>query len=375
MKRSESTRCEWHRLPSAAGRQLSLFPPAHPRNRSSWAAICLTLLPLLLSGCAWWTNKIALMRQGDPTFGPRVQCRVPPHPTAEELVDYLNQNVERVQAWRASRVRLRANNIPLTADIAVEKERRLRIVVNSVAGNELDLGSNQDVFWFWAKRQQPAAVLYANHEQLDVVRETLQIPFEPGWLMEALGVAPIPLEGTSIESAGPNLSRLTSSHVNAHGRPMRKVITVDTCHGRIMEHSIWDASGRRIAHAQFTKHRLDPATGVILAHGIRIEWPQADITLVMDLGQVEVNPIGMPTKIFDMPHMPGYPVMNLEDVALNRGNSPARRSQFAAESAAGLVEEMNEDLNAEAAAEESPVRQSANRDDDEIDWELPEERR
>jgi len=226
-------------------------------------------------------------------------------------------------------VKLRANHIPLSADIAVEKNRHLRIVVNSVAGNELDIGCNSDVFWFWAKRQEPAAVMYASHDQIDLVRETLQIPFEPDWLMEALGVAEISSEGVSLEQLPGNskTAKLVSQHTTAEGRQIRKSITVDTCHGRVLEHSIWDANGRRIAYAEFSNHRLDPASGVVLAHHIRLEWPQAEISLAMDLGQVEVNPVGLPERIWDMPHMPGYPVMNLQDLAERQGRRPVRQAE------------------------------------------------
>src|SRR5262249_13984212 len=108
------------------------------------------------------------------------------------------------------------SGIRLMADIAVEKNRHLRIVVSSMGGNELDLGCNDDVFWFWAKRSPDRAVMYANHEQIDLVRDTLQIPFEPDWLMEALGVAAIPMEGTTLEPVGNKTSRLVSNHVLAN---------------------------------------------------------------------------------------------------------------------------------------------------------------
>lgn len=292
--------------------------------RTPHSALLLALL-LLTPGCAWmrWNQRGEMA-----SFGPKVPCRVPPHATAEELVTYLNQNVDKLQGWRASRVSLRANGIRLSADIAVEKSRHLRIVVNSVAGNELDLGCNDDVFWFWAKRSPDRAVMYASHEELDLVRDTLQIPFEPDMLMEALGVAAIPLEGTTLEPGGNRTSRLISNHVLANGKTIRKVITVDTCHGRVLEHSVWDASGRRIAHATFSNHRLDPESGVILAHHIQLEWPQAEVSLAMDLGHVEVNPVGMPEQIWQMPSMPGYPVKNLRDVAMQRGGPQQRPSQL-----------------------------------------------
>jgi hypothetical protein len=296
----------------------------------------LVVVPMAVPGCAWtrWS------RQNDPlAFSRKTPCRLPANPTVDDLVLAVNDNVERLNGWRASRVKLRASQMPvsLEADLAVEKGRHLRLVVRHAlgGGDELDLGCNDDIFWFWARRQKPAAVMYAAHDQIDLVRDNLQIPFEPDWLMEALGVAPIPSDGLTLEPiAGMQAARLVSHHAGANGRNIRKAITVDTCHGRVLEHSVWDsATGVRLAHAEFSNHRIDPASGVVLARHIRLEWPQADLSLSMDLGQVEINPTSLPERIWDMPHPPGCPVMNLEDFAADgrpRRVQPARRTQASA---------------------------------------------
>ncbi|MFO0919983.1 MAG: hypothetical protein U0872_16945, partial [Planctomycetaceae bacterium] len=144
-------------------------PGATPSGRRKFLLGIVLATGLLSStGCAWsrWGK-----RQDDSAFGRKVPCRLPPDATAEDYVDYVNQNVNRLEGWRASGVKLRANNMPqLDALIAVEKANHLRIIVSSFTGNEVDLGCNEDVFWFWAKRQQPAAVMYAKHDQLDTVR-------------------------------------------------------------------------------------------------------------------------------------------------------------------------------------------------------------
>ncbi len=295
----------------------------------SWL-IGIVLLSFALPGCAWTRFNL----RGDPTaFGPRIPCKIPANPTAEELVQVVNQNVDRLQAWRAGRVKLRANHMPLTleADLAVEKGRHLRLVVRHAlgGGDELDLGCNDDIFWFWARRQKPSAVMYASHDQLDLVRDNLQIPFEPDWLMEALGVAPVSPEGLTLEtiSGSRSAARLVSQHELANGRKIRKAITVDTCHGRVLEHSLWDlATGVRLAHAEFSNHRVDPTTGVVMAHHIQLDWPQADLSLALDLGPVEINPAALPERIWDMPHPPGYPVMNLEDLAARSAPGVVRQA-------------------------------------------------
>lgn len=279
------------------------------------------VLLLFTPGCAW-------MRLGQKAeysaFGPKSPCRVPPHATAEELVDFLNQNVDKLDGWQARHVKLRYNKMPLDAMITVAKGRKLRIQVMSMVGSEMDLGSNEEVFWFWAKRAPEPAVMYASHEQLDLVRETLQIPFEPNWLLEAMGVEYLPPEGTTLEPVNEQASRLVSYHALPNGRKIRKAITVDTCHGRVLEHSVWDAANRRIAHATFSHHRLDPETGVVLPQRIHLNWEQADVSLVMDLGKVDINPTALPDSLWQMPTSREYPLLNLEDLAYQHAGKRPR---------------------------------------------------
>ena len=57
----------------------------------------------------------------------------------------------------------------------------------TVFGPEVDLGSNDQLFWFWIKRNQPPAVYVCRHDQFPTSRARQMIPIDPNWLVEALG--------------------------------------------------------------------------------------------------------------------------------------------------------------------------------------------
>lgn len=263
-----------------------------------------------VSGCVGFRG-FGLRYGGDPLAGAS-RPRWADDPQVEEVVDHLNRNVEKLQAWRADSIKIRANNMPLSGTLAVERGRHLRLVVNSIAGNEVDLGSNDDLFWIWAKRMPPPEYIYCRHEQADQVRQAMGIPFEPDWLMQALGVAPISTDNTKLEIE-PRLkqARLVQHVTSAHGRPLRKVVLVDLRRGVILEHSIYDFNGRMIATARLDDHQLDRATGVVLPRRVKLDWPQNEMSLVMNLGHVEVNPRSIPSQIWDMPPMQGYQMVDL----------------------------------------------------------------
>ena len=76
------------------------------------------------------------------------------------------------------------------ANIALERPRRFRLRADTmITGPEVDLGSNDELFWFWVRRSPEPAVYFCRHDQFSssVARQVL--PVEPEWLIDALGVA------------------------------------------------------------------------------------------------------------------------------------------------------------------------------------------
>ncbi|MDB5347642.1 MAG: hypothetical protein JWP89_6019 [Schlesneria sp.] len=300
--------------------------PATPK-RSAWTTVaaarkavlrsaCLVLVgtaPLIgctgLVGCAG-LGSFRLRQPNHLAAVPRP--RFSEDPQLEEVVDHLNRNVDKLHSWQAHKVQIRANNMPgLSGSLVVEEGQHLRMLVNSLAGHEVDMGSNNDVFWIWAKRMEPSYV-FCRHEQIDVARQSLGIPFEPQWLMQALGVAPIETEGLTmqIDPTGQR-ARLVQPLLTAHGQPLQKVMVVDLVHGVITEHCIQDSRGQKIAVARLDDFRRDKASGAVLPHRVKLDWPQNQMSLVMNMGEVEINPTSIPSQIWDMPTMRGTQVVDL----------------------------------------------------------------
>jgi hypothetical protein len=146
---------------------------------------------------------------------------------------------------------------------------------------------------------------------MDVARQNLPIPFEPEWLMEALGVAPLSAENVRMENQPNGPIRLVSQHQIPTGQEIRKVVVVDPCRGTVIEHSTYTANGQPLVRALLQDYRLDPASGAMVARHIKLDWPQAEMSLAMDLGQIEVNPSSTAPTVWEMPMVPGCPMVNL----------------------------------------------------------------
>lgn len=254
------------------------------------------------------------------------KCVLGQNPTLEEVVAHVNANVEKIQSWKADNVKIAANSggisLPVSGHLYVEREHRLRLEVTSIAGKEVDFGSNDEIFWIWSKRgngNNPPTIFYAAHADLDLAQQQFPIPFEPKWLMEALSVAPLSAEGVRMEGA-PGIAeiRLVSDHTLPSGQPVKKIVLVDACHGRVLEHSTYDANNRPLIRVRMGDHRIDKNTGAMLPRYVKLDWPQQEMSMEMTILQIEVNPPTIASTVWQMPKMEKTAVVNL-------GGPPGRR--------------------------------------------------
>ncbi len=273
------------------------------------------LLVALIAGCilpgCTATRGMLARRHPDPMAGAPCLQNVR-NPPLEEVVSHLNRNTDRLQCWQANRVLVKYDKWSFNGMIAVEKGRHLRLVVNSLRGNEVDLGSNDERFWVWSREMDPPFVT-CKHENMDAARQQMGIPFEPDWLMQALGVEPLPTSGVTMETDPSNeQARLEEKVISAHGLPLRRDILIDLKRGIVLEHSLYNYDGVRIARAKLTDHRLDKASGVVLPHKVVLDWPQNKMSLTLTLGEVRINSGTIASRLWEMPESSNSTVVHLD---------------------------------------------------------------
>lgn len=270
----------------------------------------------LCTGCMGLRNYFA---QRDP-FGPRVPCALPADSTAAEVVEFLNANTARVHAWRADHVSISSRGTPFSANasLVVEAPRNFRLRVDSTFGPpEVDIGSNEDRFWVWNRRAEEKCVAVAYHDGESVERSRFPIPFDPDWIMQALGVVPVDPASVALEPgpAGSRTARLVSDTFSPEGDPVRKVIMVDLCHGLILEHALFDENRQLIARARLSGHFRDKQSGGVLPAQIDLDWPQAQLAMTMRLGKppaaIVVNPPRFSEGTWAVPQIGEFPIIEL----------------------------------------------------------------
>jgi hypothetical protein len=239
--------------------------------------------------------------------------------TQAELVNYLNNNTKKILAWRTTRATIATHGqglVPtVNATVAVESPRNFRLVAtNPMGGNEVDLGSNQEHFWFWNRRSAEKYVYQAQHDVEAERMRRFPIPFQPDWIMESLGVIEIdPDQELTMQPgpAGSHIVFLTADRISPQGVKVRKMTAVDLCHGVVREHVLYDARGPMIARAVLNNHYRDKTSGCVLPRTIDLEWRQANLRLTMNLPEIEVNPSRISPQTWTIPDIRDYPILDM----------------------------------------------------------------
>lgn len=286
--------------------------PAPPRTaRLALAAIAAAAC--LGAGCS--------AKDRGPWYG---QPTLPVETTREDLVRHINEQAARTAGWQCRKMVVQVPHAPeASGQIAVQYPRRLRLKAKALMIPVADVGSNADRVWCWVnpKLGGPGPeTLTCKHASFDAVRcaaeQTggMQIPFDPDWLMEVLGVAPIdPRTVTLVKADDGPIWHLVSHRNDSAGRRVLRIIDVDAAHGQILAHELRDAAtGVPLARAVLQDHRRCETTGVVLPHTIILSWPAAGLAgMTLRLGDIEVNPRDLPDELWSLPG--GQQVRHLDD--------------------------------------------------------------
>jgi hypothetical protein len=275
------------------------------------------------SGCRWihgGAGSFSLFRpEAEPIFEHNA--------SKVEIIDRLNANTSRIRSWRSEdlviKVKSPASPIPISlgASIAVEAPRNFRLRAHSTLANA-DMGSNNQRLWFWVQPGPIDNVVTARHEDVPMIQRFEQLPFDPEWLMEVLGV--VPLERSQVQLHSPadprsHFSSLVFDRSAPDGRRYRRIVTIDNRSGTIVEHRLVDLSNPSaiLALATLKDHRV--IDGTILPHRVVLEWPMTKTRFEMVLKDVQVN-VAIDENQWKVPQMDKFPTIDLgERIAAHHG--------------------------------------------------------
>src|ERR1043166_2728464 len=287
-------------------------------------AIFFGLFVVVLTGCEstrWNWLK--------PDTGNEIAAKPGAPSSVVGLVSYLNDNAKRVRSLRIDDVAVEAtvDNQPigLRGRIMAEKPQNFRMKVTMAGTDEVDIGSNPQEFWFWAKRNPDKYQYFCSYKDFNEGRvKAMPLPIQPEWVMETLGLGPYgPAEKYQLESGGANELRLIEKIKSPEGYPLRKVIVMNRKEMRVPHPQVTayllldDTTGREICSARIHSTALDRTTGAILPYKMELRVPTHKMTLALKLDGASVNTKNAETAFMRQP-IAGVESVNLATWNLQR---------------------------------------------------------
>lgn len=288
------------------------------RVTGRWVSIGIlqSALCILLVGCNIFRPKPeapdAKVTHGGPVDTSRL--------TADRIVAYLNNQADLVQSLDANDISLTARaqgNTPPTLDgsLLVQKPRYFRLVGRFLGSQEVLVGSNEERFWFYVKRDPSDALFHCAYTDFEKGVD-LPFPFDPAWVLEALGMAKVPVDGVKrmelddktrtvrlIQDTtlnGQKVQKVTVCYQAAQGRdvPQVKSRIVYDERGRV----ICSATTKSVTRKPVGRNQAGETVYATVPQVVKLEWPGQDTSLELDLGRMKINE-RLPMEAFQMPRL------------------------------------------------------------------------
>jgi len=202
---------------------------------------------------------------------------------ALRVIQAVNEKNAHVKTFTCSEMKIRIMGrsfVRLTGSVYYEKEDRFRMFVRSVVGTELDMGSNEEFFWFWSRRMDPPALYYSRHENLH--RTGLRTPFHPVWMKGSLGFGTIPTDGIFGRRRGSNWEFLQLTK-NAQGRRVLRSVVVDPKRNLILGQYVYQ-NGKLVVSSEVYEYTRDG-----LPKRMLIRWYEEDVTMILEFINPKIN--------------------------------------------------------------------------------------
>ena len=231
-------------------------------------------------------------------------------PSIEELATVVNRtDAIRELSTNSASVDVTTMNVPkLRATLNVRRDRdfRMRASLPVVMGAGIDMGSNNEVFWFEVPEGISKKLYYARHDQYSQNLRRAILPVDPTWIIDALGLVHIdPATVVAGPVSRPDGKLEVRNTITTPGGMYQRVCFIEPSAGYVTNQFLYDPSGNEIATCVASKHEYHADVQCALPHTVQIKLAPAvgpPLGMKIEIGSYALNQLlsGDP-HLFTMP--------------------------------------------------------------------------
>jgi hypothetical protein len=166
----------------------------------------------------------------------------------------------------------------LTGSVQYEKPNHFRMRIRSVFGEELDMGSNDQVFWYWSRKDPRPGLYFAYHE--DYLKTRLKTPFDPVFLRESLGLDEI--KPQQVLQDGKDILVVCPPKMNSSGKIVTRWISLNGTTNYVEHIVVLDSDSKKLAACSLEY------TGLTLKR-ICYDWFEESRSMVVEFKSPKYN--------------------------------------------------------------------------------------
>jgi hypothetical protein len=233
-------------------------------------------------------------------------------PTLDELATIVNRTnaISQLSSNSATVTVLSMPKVPRLTNSTLHLQRdrqfRLRASLPILLGAGVDMGSNDEVFWFEVPEGIGKTLYYARHDQYQQQLDRAILPVDPTWVMDALGLVRIDptavVDGPLLRQDGKLEVRST---IDMPDGVYQKVCFIDAGGGFVTDQLLYGPRGKLIAQSQASRHVYYDQVQCPLPHQVELTLSPAigpPLAMRIEVGNYAVNQLlsGDP-NLFAMP--------------------------------------------------------------------------
>lgn len=205
------------------------------------------------------------------------------------ILDLINENRSIIKSVKSNYFlvhnKIGILNINSSGFLAYEKDKNFRLIVNSVFGKEIDIGSNDEHFWYWAKRSTEKSLFFSSYKNLSNTR--LKDPVNPLVLKSILFIDVLPIKATQVYETTDNFFIEWPTKSIDEKENMSCCIKINKKTHQPSNMVFKNSKNKTITEATVLNSIKYKDT--YLAQKIKISWPDENIEMTWELKDVEIN--------------------------------------------------------------------------------------